>query len=269
MADPVGQPSTQTESLAPWVAPYVTNMLNKGQALSNTPYQAYTGPLTAGTSGLQNQAFQGIAGLTVPTAQMGASGFAPQSFTDAGVAQQYMNPYLSASLAPQLQEAQRQAELRRIADASRLSKAGAYGGSRQAIMESEGNRNLLQNLAGITGTGYNTAFNEAQRQFNLEQGQRTTAQDMTNRYGLTALQQQADMGATQRGVEAEGVAADYAQFKDERDDPFKKVQYQQSLLQGLPVQSEATTYIEPSNLSELMGYGLTLAQIANLFKKKT
>ena len=252
--DPVGQPDTQTSSLSPWAAPYVTDMLGKGQALSNTPYQAYGGPLTAGSSTLQNQAFQGIGGLAIPTSQMGASGFAPQSFTSAGMAQQYMNPYLSASLAPQLQEAQRQAEMQRMADAGRLSKAGAYGGSRQAIMESEGNRNLMQNLAGITGAGYNTAYNNAQQQFNTEQGQQTTAQDMINRYGLTALQQTADMGGVQRGIEGEGIAADYAQFKDERDDPFKKVQYQQSLLQSLPIDEQSTSYVEPSTLSQIMGW---------------
>jgi hypothetical protein len=54
-------------TLSNWAAPYVTNMLGQGQALANAPYQAYTGPLSAGASGLQEQAFQGIANLTVPT----------------------------------------------------------------------------------------------------------------------------------------------------------------------------------------------------------
>ena len=268
MADPVGQPSTQTESLAPWVAPYVTNMLDKGQALSNTPYQGYTNPLTAGTSSLQNQAFQGIAGLTVPTAQMGVSGFAPQSFTSAGIAQQYMSPFIQGALDPQIAAARREAQLSQMNLQGKYGKAGAYGGSRQGVAEAELQRGLLDRVSGIYGTGYENAYKQAQNQFNVEQGQRTTAQDMINRYGLAALQQQADMGATQRGIEAEGVAADYAQFKDERDDPFKKVQYQQSLLQGLPVQSQATTYVEPSSLSQLMGLGLTAAQIYDLITKK-
>jgi hypothetical protein len=64
MADPVGQPASTTESLSGWAAPYVTGMLAKGEALANQPYQAYGGPLTAGQSGLQTQAFQGLAGLT-------------------------------------------------------------------------------------------------------------------------------------------------------------------------------------------------------------
>ena len=179
-----GQTTGQQESLSSWAAPYVTDMLSKGQALSEMPYQAYTGPLTAGQSELQTQAFQGLAGLSVPTQQMG--GFTPTSFTAGTTAQDYMSPYLQASLEPQLAEAQRQAEIQRVQNASRLGKAGAFGGSRQAIMESEGQRNLLRNLADITGQGYQQAYTQGLGQFNIEQQRALQAQDLTNRYGLSA-----------------------------------------------------------------------------------
>ncbi len=249
--DPLAGQQTGTESsLSNWAGDYVTNMLGKGQALSETPYQAYTGPLTAGASGLQQQAFQGVAGLTLPT-NMGA--FAPQSFTAQGTAQQYMNPYIQASLDPQLNEARRQAEISRLGDAARLSKAGAYGGSRQAIMESELNRNLMQKQADITGIGYNTAYDKAAQQFNIEQGRGLEAQTAANQYGLSALGRQADLGAVQRGIEGEGIAADYGQFKEERDFPFKQVQYPQSLLQGMPLAAQSYSYQEPSTISNIMG----------------
>ena len=249
--DPLAGQQTGTESsLSNWAGDYVTNMLGKGQALSETPYQAYTGPLTAGASGLQQQAFQGVAGLTLPT-NMGA--FTPQSFTAQGTAQQYMNPYIQASLDPQLNEARRQAEISRLGDAARLSKAGAYGGSRQAIMESELNRNLMQKQADITGIGYNTAYDKAANQFNIEQGRGMEAQTAANQYGLSALGRQADLGAVQRGIEGEGIAADYGQFKEERDFPFKQVQYQQSLLQGMPLAAQSYSYQEPSTISNIMG----------------
>ena len=45
-----GDPTSQTGSLSPWAAPYVTGMLGKGQALANQGYQGYSGPLTAGAS---------------------------------------------------------------------------------------------------------------------------------------------------------------------------------------------------------------------------
>ena len=221
-----------TSSLSPWAAPYVTDMLGKGQALSNQGYQGYTGPLTAGQSTAQQAAFQGIGGLAIPTEQMGA--FQPQQFT-AQAAQDYMNPYLESALQPQIAEAQRQAQIQRMQDAGRLTQAGAYGGSRQAIMESEGNRNLMSNLAGITGQGYQTAYDKAMQQFKTEQGRLQTAQQQANDYGLRALQDQAALGAQERAIEQEGISADLAQFEEERDFPYKQVQYQQSLLQGLPI----------------------------------
>ena len=264
MADPIGSPASTTESLSGWAAPYVTGMLGKGEALSNQPYQAYGGPLTAGQSELQTQAFQGLAGLTVPTQQMG--GFTPTSFTSGTTAQDYMSPFMNAALEPQMAEAQRQAEIQRVQNASRLGKAGAFGGSRQAIMESEGQRNLLRNLADIYGTGMQTAYTQGMGQFNTEQDRAQQAQDLTNRYGLSALGAQQLGGGLQRDIESQGIAADYAQFQEERDFPYKQVQYQQSLLQDLPISAAETSYIGQSDLAEGLGYAGTMAEIYRLIK---
>lgn len=243
----VGLETGRESALSNYVGPYVTEMLGRGQALASEPYQAYTGPLTAGASNLQSQAFQGLAGLTIPTSSMGA--FTPQSFT-ADQAKNYMNPYLEASLNPQIAEMRRQADITRIGDASRLTKAGSYGGSRQAIMESEGNRALMDKLSGITGTGYKDAYDKAMSQFNIEQGRGQTAQDATNQYGLAALQKQTDVGGIERGIESEGITADKTQFETERDYPLKQVQYMQSLLQNLPLATQSYSYNQPSAISQ-------------------
>jgi len=262
-ADPmVGQQIGTESALSTYVGPYVTEMLGRGQALGSMDYQGYGGPLTAGESAAQQAAFSGIAGLTVPTQQMGA--FTPGSFTDTGTAQQYMNPYIQAALQPQIDEARRQSDIQRVADAGRLTQAGAFGGSRQAIMDAENRRNLLQNLAGITGAGYSTAFDKAQQQFNVEQGRQQTAQDAANTYGLAALTRQADLGAQQRAIESEGITADYAQFREERDFPYKQVQYMQSLLQGLPLATQSYSYAEPSTLSKITDAGGGIMDLYNM-----
>jgi len=266
-------------SLSNWVGPYVTEMLGRGAALGNQPYTAYTGDLTAGASGLQEQAFTGLAGLT-PTS---AGGFGdtmgtydPQSFTgtldqpydvldpstgqamvgpdgqpvtNTSVAGQYMNPYIQQALNPQLDELRRQSDISRLADAGRLTQAGAYGGSRQAIMESEGNRNLLSQMDRTLNTGYRDAYNIAQGQFNTEEDRRRGAQEYNNQYGFDVLGAQGKAGETQRGITSEGVAADYAQFKDERDWPYKQVQYMQSLLQNLPMEAQSNIYSDVDPLS--------------------
>ena len=259
----IGQQTGTESSLSNWAGPYVTEMLGRGQALASAPYQAYTGPLSTGPSAAESAAFQGIAGLSIPTDQMGA--FVPQTFT-ADAASQYMNPYLMASLQPQIDEARRQAQIQRVQDAGRLTQAGAFGGSRQAIMESELNRNLLTNLAGITGTGYASAYDRAMQQFNTEQDRQAAAQTAANTYGLAGLTKQAELGGIERGIEQAGIEADRMQFEEERDFPYKQVQYMQSLLQGLPVAAQSYSYMQPSELSStLSGAGGIMELFDRLF----
>jgi len=244
----VGQTTGKESSLSSWAGPYVTDMLGKGQALSNQGYDAYTGPLTAGTNALQDQAFTGIGGLSAPE-NMGA--YTPQSFT-AEDATAGMNPYLMASLNPQLDEARRQSEIDRVANAGRMTQAGSFGGSRQALMDMENTRNLQSNLANITGQGYASAYDKAREQFNTEQGRGMEAQAAANQYGFDVLGGQATAGATQRGIESEGIAADKAQFDEERLFPYKQVQYMQSLLQDLPLEAQNISYAQPSDFAKSM-----------------
>jgi len=264
-----GMPSSYTgteSSLSNWAGDYVTNMLGKGQALAEEGYNAYTGPLTAGTSELQNEAFSGIAGLNLPTDEMGTTGYSPQSFTgdgstlnpdgsilnaDGSAVSQYMNPYLMQSLQPQIDEARRQAEINRISNAGRMTRAGSFGGSRQAVLDAENQFGMQRNIAGITGQGYADAYRNAADQFNIEQDRGMTAQDRINEYGFTGLGALTDAGQIQRDVMSEGISADRAQFEEERDFPYKQVQYMQSLLQGLPIQAQSYSYAQPSTLSEL------------------
>jgi hypothetical protein len=247
-------------NLSNWAGEYVTGMLGKGQALANQPYQGYSGPLTAGESAGQTSAFNASAGLNVPTDKMGA--FTPQTFT-ATQAQNYMNPYLSAALTPQMEEMRRQSQLNLQPNMAKLTQAGGYGGSRQALLQSEANRNLQTQQNAELGKGYQTAFDKAMGQFNTEQGQGLAAQSANNAYGLQALQKQADLGASQRDIEQQGITADRAQFEEEKQDPYKKLQFQQSLLSGLPVAAQSNTYQQPSALTSLLGGANTINSLYN------
>ena len=318
-------------NLSNWVGDYTTNMLGQGQALANMPYQPYMGQLTAGTSPLQSTAFTNATNLSTPTSignaattagniATTASGltYSPTTFTnqytaptayspttssfDATQASAYMNPYLKASLEPQLAEARRQSEMTQQQNAAKMTQAGAFGGSRQAILDAENQRSLGANLANITGQGYNTAYDKATAQFNADQARKAqeaqfgAQQDMTsaqakaqygmaglqageqskqfgstyglqglqtglqaaqtqgtigsqeNQAGLANLAQQLAAGAQERGIESEGIAADKAAFEEARANPYKMVQYQQSLLQGLPLAAQSYQGIEPSAL---------------------
>jgi hypothetical protein len=244
VTNPAGD-TTTSGGLANWSGEFVTNMLGQGQALANQPYQAYKGPLTAGASDLQNQAFTGASNLA-------STGYDPTTFNtgtfNTTAAQQYMNPFLSTALDPQMKELQRQSDIQRLSDSARLAKAGAFGGGRQAIMESEARRNLLDKQAGVLGTGYKNAYDAAMAQFNADQNRGLDTQKASEQsrqygadYGLKALNELQESGATQRAIEAEGIKADKEQFEEQRDWPYKMVQYQQGLLQGLPISAQTNT----------------------------
>ena len=287
-------------NLSNWAGPYVTNMLGQGQALANMPYQAYMGQLSAGESPLQASAFSNAANLQTPSSigtaatTAGNIGTAAQGLKytptttsfDATQAQQYMNPYLQASLNPQLEEARRQSQITQQQNAAKMTQAGAFGGSRQAILDAETQRNLGSNLANITGTGYNTAFNNAQQQFNADQQRKMQEAQYGAGFGLQGLQtglsaaqaqgalgtQQSQVGinnlnaqlaagAQQRGIESEGIAADKAQFEEARANPYKMVQFQQSLLQGLPTASQSYNASQPSSLQSAAQATTTVNQL--------
>lgn len=250
--------TSKTSTLSPWVGDYVTNALGQGAALANAPYQAYQGPLTAGASDLQQQAFAGASDIAT-------AGYTPGSFTGGfGTTQatQYMNPYLQASLDPQLKELQRQSDIQRLADTGRLTQAGAFGGSRQAIMESEGRRNLLDKQASLIGSGYKTAYDTGLGQFNKEREADEASRQFGANFGLKSVGQLADLGAVERGITSEGLAADKAQFQEERDFAYKMPQYQLGLLSGLPIGAN-TTSVNQDTLSKLQS---DIGGLASLYK---
>lgn len=283
--------STNTQGLADWAAPYITNYLGQAQALSQTPYQVYQGPLTAGQSNLQTQAFQGLGSLTVPSsigdAATTAGGFATKAgnlaYTpnttsfDATQAQQYMNPYLQASLNPQLEEARRQSQITAQQNAAKMTGAGAFGGSRQAILDAENQRNLGTTLANITGTGYSNAYDKAVAQFNADQARKMAENQFGATYGLQGLQTgiqgaqaqgqlgnilntanlgninaQLAGGNVERGITAEGTAADLAEFEKQRQFPYQQVQFQRDMISGLPTGSVTNTPGQMSGIGSLL-----------------
>jgi len=122
-------------------------------------------------------------------------------------------------------------------------------------------------MAGITGTGYQQAFEQAQRQFNEEQRRQMDAAGQAQRYGLDVLREQQAGGATQRGIEGEGIAADIGQFREERDYPFKQVQFQQGLLSNLPITQETTQYTDPSTLQKFGAGASEILSILDLLSE--
>ena len=282
MATTAPAPGTSSQStLSDWAGGYVTDMLGKAQAISNQPYSVYQGPMTAGESSLQSNVFKGLGSLNFPS-QLGQTfsstgAYQPPAMTPGaympggigtgagamptgtppvgqtqptGIAAQYMNPYLQSVLNPQLEELRRQSQINMQPGMAKMTQAGGYGGGRQAIMESEANRNLLQAQNQAIGTGYSNAYDKGMQQFNTEQGQAKTLADMMSQ-----------AGAQQRGIEQEGITADYNEFLAQRDYPQKMLQFQQSMLQGLPI---STVSNQAASQSGIGGLSSTIGGLGNL-----
>lgn len=263
-----GYGNTASSTLSPWAGDYVSGMLGQGQALANAPYQQYQGPLTAGPSDLQQQQAAGLS-------QVAQTGLTPTQYNtstfDAAQANKYMNPYLQASLDPQLAELQRTAQINNVADASKLTGAGAFGGGRQAVLMGEQNRNLLDKTNQLVSQGYNTAYNNATNQFNADQNrglQTQQAQQAANEtsanFGLKTLEDLGAAGATQQATTQAGLTADQTAFNAQRDNPYKMVQFEQGLLQGLPISTQTTTPNQTGISSAATGTSDMLALLKSL-----
>lgn len=237
---PTSQTVTQT-SIPEYAQPYVERLLGKAEAFSSAPYQAYGGERTAGFTPMQQQAFQNAANLQ-PTQQLGlgtqmaglaglragntyyqggqfgvsnvnapnlqqfsmgpAERVTTQSFANPNAAQAYMSPYMQSALNPQIREATRQSAIQGQQNQAQAVQQGAYGGSRSAIVEAERQRNLQRQIGDIYGTGMQSAYQNAQQQFNAEQQARLAAQQANQQAGLTVGQQNlaARLGIQQLGA---------------------------------------------------------------------
>ena len=232
---------TVTQDLPDWAKGYAKDVLGKSAALSEAPYQAYRGERQAQFTPLQQRAFEGAGALT-PSAALGqGAGFAQQatqralgmnyapgqfgfqqaqapnlqnfqmgpaervstqSFRQPGAAEAYMDPYMQNVVNIQQREAQRAADIAGTQRGAQAVASGAFGGSRQAIMDAEAARNLAQQKGDIQARGLQSAFQNAQQQFNAEQGYGLQAQQANQGAGLTVGQQNlaANLGIQQLGA---------------------------------------------------------------------
>jgi len=322
-----GQPQgpsqqTVTQSNVPeYARPYVEQTLGKANALTDinkNPYQIYQGERIAGFSPLQQQAFQGAqdlgptgqtgmasqlagtAGLGALNTQYGPSGFQGGVFGQ-GAAQHYMSPYIQQSLAPQLMEAQRQSDIAGQTRGAQAVKSGAFGGARQAIENAEAQRNLSTLQSNIVGQGLQSAYTNAQGQFNADAQRGLAAQQATEQsrqFGAnlgmqgyqTALQgagqlgqlgqqtfeqqkgavetQQA-MGAAQQAQDQAKLTQGYQDFIAQKNYPYQQLLFMSDLLRGTPSSSSTATYqAPPSALSQLAGAGTAAYGLNTLLKAK-
>jgi len=219
-----------SQTYGPEFQPFASEMMKRTGALVSQPYERYQYNRIAGFDPMQLQAQQAAANMRVsPYLQQGAGiagnvankamnlNYEPGKvqeervaaeraaaerattgrFTDPGVASSYMSPYMQNVVDIQKREAQRQADIAGTQRGSEAVRAGAFGGSRQAILEAEAQRNLSQQMGDIQAKGSQAAFEQAAQQFQTDEG-RNLAMQQAN----VQAQLQAALANQQTGLSA-------------------------------------------------------------------
>lgn len=298
------------------------------------PYQAYSqnpADYVAGFSPMQQQAQRTVAGMEVPGTYgaaadvtgrgiMGAMGTAGQAqglmglgrqATGAGnqymrmatspyATQAFMSPYMQDVVDVQQREAIRQSNMQRVADQAQAVKAGAYGGSRQALVEAERQRNLGTQLGGIQAQGLQSAFDKAQQaqQFGANlglqgmqtgagiMGQGIGAQQAAYNQAMQGAQQYANLGgqalqaqqnianlqntygAQQQAAEQQKINQAIQDWANTQQYPLMQLGVMSNMLRGLPMQASTTNqYVAaPNPITQGIGLAGAGASLYNAMK---
>jgi len=252
----------------------------KNQAALKPP-----GFVDGGAVGVGSANQQSIPSMPVPTnPNLQPTTYGGQGITN--VQASYMSPYMQGAVDPAIKEAKRQAEIANQAIGAKAAQAGAFGGSRQGLMESELQRNLLNQIGTIQGQGLQKAYESGLGQFNTEQQRALEAQklaEQSRQFGselglkglqtsiqagsalgnlgqqqgyldLATLKQMADLGQQQQQF-------DYNEFLRGEKYPYENLTFMRNMLQGLPYNA-APTGIDP--MSQALSGGISSVYLAQL-----
>jgi len=307
--------TTYTSNIPEYAKPYVMSMLGGAQSQifnigkngnieSFKPYQAYSENVNdyfAGASPMQQQAYSGAANLQLPgqyqagsqlagAGGLGSLGLAGQMgqvgnnyfgmATNPGATQAFMNPYLQNALNPALDESRRQYGMNQTNQMANATKQGAFGGSREALMASENNRNMNTAMNQMIGQGYQNAYDAAQKNMQYGAGlglqgmqgamqgygQGIQAAGALGQLGSSQLQGQQNIinmqnqfGGAQQQAEQAKINQAIQDYATKQQYPMMQLANMSNLLHGLPMQASTTQSYAPapSTISQLGGLAAT------------
>lgn len=290
-----------------YARPYFENLLSKTVFETSRPYEPYKGQRLAQFSPYETAAMQGIASLQNPEeydvssavagnvalSPMRESGFEAGSITDPGMLQRYMDPYQQMVTNIQKREAIRQSQMYAPEIAGQAVSSGAFGGSREAIMQAERERNLAQQLQDIQAQGDSAAYAQALQGYEADRAARQAQEQLAQAaYGegianrLQASGMLSDIGARRFETDAErlrmmqaageiqrqqaqrGLDMGYQDYLRQLAYPREALSFYSSMLQGLPIQpgSTVSTYGGPSLEQQALGSGISGVALYNALR---
>jgi len=190
-------------------------LFQAAKGLAGTPFVPYTGPRVAGFNPDQLRQFQATRGLFETGMQYdpltGLQSLAQQQAPQIGQVGSllgadigaYQSPYTEQVIEQSMADIQRQADIARRQAQSQAIGAGAFGGSRSALLETESQRPYIEQQA-RTAAGL--------RQAGFEQAQRAAESDIARQQQMAMFAPELELRARQQqagllgGVGAEQMA---------------------------------------------------------------
>ena len=267
-------PASITEpKIAEEIAPYLKDILGKGQALykqrTEEGFVPFEGQTLADVSADQLAAQEGIrklvGGQTPAFEEARELTRSQTQQATADTLQPFMNPYQQAVTDIAKRQATEQFEQTTLPGLRKQAvDAGSFGGSRAAMLESQALDNQARLLADIQAKGDLAAFQDARNAFEAQKTrERLAAEGLT---GLATGQfgaQTRELGALEavgrEGQQREQQLLDesYKRFLEERGFPEQQLGQYQALVAGTPINQGNITYqqakFQPSPLSQALG----------------
>ena len=292
---PAATTQTTTTEFPSELKPYIKDILerakSRAEAEEKAGYQPYTAPRIAGFEQEQleaQQATKDIVGRGVSADPMLSSAqtyYAPAFGLTLGQAErfgapqaaQYMSPYQQAVIDVEKREAARSFAPQMQQIGAQAVGAGGFGGSRQAILESEALRNQQQMLGDIQTRGTQQAYDRAQAAFEAQKARERGAAGSLAQMGA-AIPGQAfkeigaleAVGAGRRADTQRALDLGYSQFQEEQLFPTRTLQEYQSIVRGFPytpnTYTSGFTTTPPASLAQnVLGIGTGIAGLAGAF----
>ena len=241
----MGGPSQTVTQMPPeFQLPYISDVYRMGQQIAYTPYTPYSQQRYAETAPLYQQGVEQAQRIAASPGMLGQINVGGQNM---GVMQAYMNPYQQAVTDVAKQKAVQEYGSGLQSLRGQAASRGAFGGSRQAIMESELMKNLGSNLSNIQMQGSQQAFNQAGQLYQ---------QDLQNQMQKAQTLQQ--LGLTDEARRQRDLDAMYQEFQQQRDYPAKQAEQYRNIIFGLPGYATQSAYQSSGNP---LTQGLGLARL--------
>ena len=276
-------PTTIAEpKIAEEIAPFLKDILGKGQALykqrMEEGFVPFEGQTLADVTAQQKAAQEGIAGLVGTQKpvldEAGALVRAGSERATAEALQPFMNPYQQAVTDIAKRQAQEQFEQEILPGLRKQAiDAGAFGGSRAAMRESQAQDAQARLLADIQAKGDLAAFQNAQAQFAAQkQREAQTAEGLTGLAQTGFAQQLKEfgqleaVGREEQQRQQQLLDESYKRFLQERGFPEQQLGQYQALVAGTPIGQQSITrtpqQFQPSPIAQALG---TATGIANIY----